>query len=374
LHCHIADGPDADRVDFRYVVEDEIRRYNDLTFTYLDACKPTPPYHFVQCAHCQAVRSSQFAIYRVTPQTDAETYIAIGMSIALETQFGYEIPKIFFTADVHEVPSLLSGYEVIEAVNTKGRKQRLRKALPVVMQRVQECAWSPRVLPFEVTLPIVRSFPVREESEVVVGLNLPASSPEPLVFYKQLKLERELRGWSQADLAEKLGLENLKTIRRWERGESLPQPYYRKKLYEIFGKSPEELGLVGLQSSEEQSDEALNNPVNGADLESYSGLQLEPSSRRVWIDGSPLSEPLSIRQFKLLQFLAEHAGEVCPREETSEAVYEERSHISHNDAALLDALIERTRLHIGDDVRNPRFIETVGGVGYRLNGYIGERS
>ena len=100
-----------------------------------DACKWAHPYHFVQCAHCQTVQSSQFAIYRITPQTDAETYIAIGMSIALETQFGYDISKIFFTADVHEVPSLLSGYEVIEAVNTKARKQRLRKALPVVMQR-----------------------------------------------------------------------------------------------------------------------------------------------------------------------------------------------------------------------------------------------
>ena len=94
----------------------------------------------------------------------------------------------------------------------------------------------------------------------------------------------------------------------------------------------------------------------------------------MWIDGRLRQEPLSIRQFKLLQFLAEHAGEVCSRGETSEAVYEERSHISRNDDARLDALIERTHLHIGDDQRNPRFIETVGGEGYRLNGYIGERS
>ena len=164
LHCHIADGTDINRVDFRETLEDEIKRYNDLTFNYLDSCKPTHPYHFVQCAHCQTVRSSQFAIYRITPQTNAETYIAIGMSIALETQFGYDIPKIFFTADVRDVPSLLKGYEMIETVNTKERKLRLRKALPVVMQRVQECKWHPRTLPFEMTLPIVQSFSVWKES------------------------------------------------------------------------------------------------------------------------------------------------------------------------------------------------------------------
>jgi hypothetical protein len=160
LHCHVADGADADRVDFRCVVEDEMGRYNDLSFDYLDACQPTHPYRFVQCVHCQVVRSSQFALYRITPQTDAQTYVAIGMSMALEMQFGYEVPKIFLTGDVREVPSLLSGYEVVEAVNTKGRRQRLRKALPVVVQRVQECEWRPQVLPFERTVLIAQSFPV----------------------------------------------------------------------------------------------------------------------------------------------------------------------------------------------------------------------
>jgi DNA-binding response OmpR family regulator len=41
----------------------------------------------------------------------------------------------------------------------------------------------------------------------------------------------------------------------------------------------------------------------------------------------------------------------------------------HRDDGRLDALIERTRLQIGDDQRHPRFIETVRGIGHRLNNY-----
>ncbi len=39
-----------------------------------------------------------------------------------------------------------------------------------------------------------------------------------LPFHEQLRYERELRGWSQADLAEKVGCDT-KTIGRWESGD-----------------------------------------------------------------------------------------------------------------------------------------------------------
>jgi WD40 repeat protein/transcriptional regulator with XRE-family HTH domain len=70
-----------------------------------------------------------------------------------------------------------------------------------------------------------------------------------LPFYLQLKHERELRGWSQKDLAGKLGCDT-KTVNRWESGKSLAQPYYRQKLVELFGKNAEELGLVGENHNE----------------------------------------------------------------------------------------------------------------------------
>jgi DNA-binding response OmpR family regulator len=98
------------------------------------------------------------------------------------------------------------------------------------------------------------------------------------------------------------------------------------------------------------------------------GLYLDRVRRRVIIDGKELSKPLSRQQFRLLEFLAQHADRVCSREETSIVVYG-GGYVPRRDNARLDALIERTRIHIGDDQRNSRFIETVRGVGHRLKNY-----
>ena len=58
-----------------------------------------------------------------------------------------------------------------------------------------------------------------------------------------LKRERELRGWTQAELAKKLGTTKL-NVGRWERGESFPPPFYREKLCKLFKKNAEELGFL----------------------------------------------------------------------------------------------------------------------------------
>lgn len=60
---------------------------------------------------------------------------------------------------------------------------------------------------------------------------------------QRLRYERERRGWSQQDVADKVGTTPL-NVSRWERGETVPGPYFRLKLSEVFGKSPIELGLV----------------------------------------------------------------------------------------------------------------------------------
>jgi len=46
---------------------------------------------------------------------------------------------------------------------------------------------------------------------------------------------------TQAQLAQKLDVPAL-SISRWESGRTIPSPYYRKKLCELYGKTPEELG------------------------------------------------------------------------------------------------------------------------------------
>jgi tetratricopeptide (TPR) repeat protein/transcriptional regulator with XRE-family HTH domain len=60
---------------------------------------------------------------------------------------------------------------------------------------------------------------------------------------QRLRHERELRGWSQAKLADKIGT-TCATVNRWERGNKTPSPYFRERLCDLFGKNAEELGLL----------------------------------------------------------------------------------------------------------------------------------
>jgi len=156
LRCHLSDGLDKDYASFKQAERDEIRgafeevlrRYSDLTFDYLDELLLADGYRFLLCSHCQAVRSTPFAVYRILPDTPAEVFIAIGMSIALESLFEYDIPKVLVVREEQDLPSLLRGYEVVEAVNSSEVKRKLRKDIPSMIQKVRKIAWKPRPLPF----------------------------------------------------------------------------------------------------------------------------------------------------------------------------------------------------------------------------------
>jgi DNA-binding XRE family transcriptional regulator len=58
----------------------------------------------------------------------------------------------------------------------------------------------------------------------------------------KLRAERIQQGWTQARLAQALGV-STKTVVRWELGQTVPYPYYRKQLSTLFGKTVQELGL-----------------------------------------------------------------------------------------------------------------------------------
>src|SRR5438552_19036447 len=68
-------------------------------------------------------------------------------------------------------------------------------------------------------------------------------SPEEFVPNERLRRSRSLKGWSQADLAEQVGT-SFEIVSRWERGVTIPSPYYRERLYAVLGQSVEDLGIV----------------------------------------------------------------------------------------------------------------------------------
>src|SRR5262249_54609540 len=68
-------------------------------------------------------------------------------------------------------------------------------------------------------------------------------------YGKLLKREREQLGLSQQVLAERVDA-TFVTISNWERGKTMPGPYHRRLLSDLFGKSVKELGLLPDESKE----------------------------------------------------------------------------------------------------------------------------
>src|SRR6266849_1871684 len=58
-----------------------------------------------------------------------------------------------------------------------------------------------------------------------------------------LKQERDRHGWTQSELAKRIGTTQV-NVSRWEKGSNIPGPFYRQKLGNLFGKTLEELGFV----------------------------------------------------------------------------------------------------------------------------------
>jgi two-component system response regulator ResD len=90
-------------------------------------------------------------------------------------------------------------------------------------------------------------------------------------------------------------------------------------------------------------------------------LRIEPATRRVFLDGGELS--LTQREFDLLAYLADRPGRVFSRDQLMEAVWE---YPFFTDTSTVTVHVRRLRAKLGDDPAEPRFIETVWGVGYRF--------
>src|SRR3954452_15532000 len=78
---------------------------------------------------------------------------------------------------------------------------------------------------------------------VHTNVGIEAEEPTTMKWNNRLRHERKSWGWTQSQLAEKIGT-NTFTVNRWENGNTFPSPFYREQLSELFGKSLEELGLV----------------------------------------------------------------------------------------------------------------------------------
>jgi tetratricopeptide (TPR) repeat protein len=75
-----------------------------------------------------------------------------------------------------------------------------------------------------------------------------------------LRAARKERGWTQQQVADRIGAPLSLNISRWENGTAFPSAYYLEKLCHLFGKNVRELGLSQLESETQNETASANEP------------------------------------------------------------------------------------------------------------------
>jgi DNA-binding response OmpR family regulator len=92
------------------------------------------------------------------------------------------------------------------------------------------------------------------------------------------------------------------------------------------------------------------------------GLRLDPDAHEAALDGVPLD--LSRREFDLLHYLAQHAGQVVTRRDLLTHVWR----LPYGGAdKTVDVHISWLRRKLGETAQQPRYLHTVRGVGIKLS-------
>jgi len=95
----------------------------------------------------------------------------------------------------------------------------------------------------------------------------------------------------------------------------------------------------------------------------FDGLEIDPATRRVVVRGADVE--LTAREFDLLLFLAQHQDQVFSRDQLMDRVWE---FSFYSDTTTVTVHVRRLRAKIEADAANPRWLQTVWGVGYRFCG------
>jgi DNA-binding response OmpR family regulator len=107
-------------------------------------------------------------------------------------------------------------------------------------------------------------------------------------------------------------------------------------------------------------DSAPAEPAAASSL-AIGGLRLDPAARAVTLDGQPIG--LTVREFDLLHFLMRNPGQVFTREQLLDNVW---GYTFASDMGTVTVHIRRLREKIERDPANPTLLQTIWGVGYKL--------
>lgn len=91
-------------------------------------------------------------------------------------------------------------------------------------------------------------------------------------------------------------------------------------------------------------------------------LVIEELERRAFMKGEEVL--LTVKEFDILVYLAQHSDIVVTREELYNAIWKEP--LAQGVNSTISTHVKRLRAKIEEDPENPKYIETVWGVGYRF--------
>lgn len=90
-------------------------------------------------------------------------------------------------------------------------------------------------------------------------------------------------------------------------------------------------------------------------------LEIDPSSMTVQVQGHTVLT--TVREFRLLEYLAMHRGRVLTRDQLLDAVWKETPFVTPRS---IDVYVRRLREKIEPDPRHPKYLKTLRGIGYRF--------
>ena len=91
-------------------------------------------------------------------------------------------------------------------------------------------------------------------------------------------------------------------------------------------------------------------------------LEINAFSRKVLLKGNEVE--MRLKEFEVLLYLAQHMNEVVTKKDIYETVWrDDLADAFYNNVAVH---VKKIRAKIEEDIANPKFIETVWGVGYRF--------
>ncbi len=106
---------------------------------------------------------------------------------------------------------------------------------------------------------------------------------------------------------------------------------------------------------------APTRPVNHKDVYAVGPFRVDVRGTEVTCDGEPVR--LSAREFQLLRYFLEHRGTTLSRNEILKEVWGYNVKIF---TRTVDVHVASLRQKLGDDPKEPRFILTVTGLGYKF--------